>query len=54
MANKISQCNICARIFDSRKALKEDIDKTHRITDSKISGLKSLIVILLPILIGFL
>jgi len=49
MANKISQCNICARIFDSRKALKEHIDKTHRITDSKILGLKSLIVILLPI-----
>ena len=49
MANKISQCNSCARFFDSKKALKEHIDKTHRITDSKIAGLKSLIVILLPI-----
>lgn len=49
MANKISQCNSCARLFDSKKTLKEHIDKTHRITDSKISGLKSLIVILLPI-----
>lgn len=54
MANKISQCNSCAKIFDSKKALKEHIDKTHRITDSKVDGLKSLIVILLPILSGFL
>jgi hypothetical protein len=36
MASKISQCNSCARPFDSKKALKEHIDKTHRITDSKI------------------
>jgi hypothetical protein len=49
MANKISQCNSCARLFDSKKALKEHIDKTHRITDSKIVGLKSLIAISLPI-----
>jgi uncharacterized C2H2 Zn-finger protein len=45
MASKISQCNSCARIFDSKKALKEHIDKTHRITDSKTVGLKLLIVI---------
>jgi hypothetical protein len=49
MANKISQCTSCARFFDSKKALKEHIDNTHRITDSKIVGLKSLIVISLPI-----
>ena len=46
MANKISQCNSCARLFDSKKALKEHIDKTHRITDSKIVGLKALIVLI--------
>jgi uncharacterized C2H2 Zn-finger protein len=55
MANKISQCNSCARFFDSKKALKEHINKTHRITDSKIAGIKSLIVILLPLtMTGFL
>jgi uncharacterized C2H2 Zn-finger protein len=39
MANKISQCNSCARLFDSKKALKEHIDKTHRITDEKITAI---------------
>jgi hypothetical protein len=46
MANKISQCNSCDRFFDSKKALKEHIDKNHRITDSKIVGLNSLIAII--------
>jgi hypothetical protein len=46
MANKISQCNIWDRFFDSNKALKEHIDKNHRITDSKIVGLNSLIAII--------
>jgi uncharacterized C2H2 Zn-finger protein len=39
MASKISQCNSCARLFDSKKTLKEHIDKTHRITDEKIAAI---------------
>jgi hypothetical protein len=38
MTDKISQCNICSKFFDSKKDLKEHIDKDHRITDSKMIG----------------
>jgi hypothetical protein len=44
MRNKISQCIICGEFFDSKRELKEHKDKDHRITDSKIVGLKGLIV----------
>jgi uncharacterized C2H2 Zn-finger protein len=37
---KISRCNICGKFFDSKKELKEHKDKNHRITDSKMVGLK--------------
>lgn len=37
MANKISQCNICGKFFNSKRDLKEHIDKNHRITDEKIA-----------------
>jgi uncharacterized C2H2 Zn-finger protein len=34
---KISRCNSCGKFFDSKRELREHIDKNHRITDSKIS-----------------
>ena len=34
--NKISRCNICGEFFDSKKALKDHKDKSHRVTDSKM------------------
>jgi hypothetical protein len=45
----ISRCNICGQFFDSKKELKEHKDKNHRITDSKLVGLKQLIVIIITI-----
>jgi hypothetical protein len=46
MAKKISRCNICGEFFHSKRELKEHKDKTHRITNSKILGLKVLIPII--------
>jgi hypothetical protein len=46
IANKNSRCNICGEFFQSKKALKVHKDKNHRITNSKIVGLKSLTVII--------
>jgi hypothetical protein len=46
MTCKISQCVICGNFFDSKKNLKDHKDKNHRITDSKIVGLKALIVLI--------
>jgi hypothetical protein len=46
MTSKISQCIICGNFFDSKKNLKDHKDKNHRITDSKIVGLKALIVLI--------
>jgi hypothetical protein len=46
MTIKISQCIICGNFFDSKKNLKDHKDKNHRITDSKIVGLKALIVLI--------
>jgi hypothetical protein len=46
MANIISRCNICDEFFHSKRELKEHKDKTHRITNSKIVGLKGLIPII--------
>jgi hypothetical protein len=40
--NKISRCNICGEFFDSKKALKDHKDKSHRVTDSK-SAIRSLV-----------
>lgn len=34
---KISRCNSCGKFFDSKRELREHINKIHRITDSKIS-----------------
>ena len=38
MANIISRCNICDDFFNSKRELKEHIDKNHRITDSKMKS----------------
>lgn len=35
-----SRCGACGRIFESRKALRNHIDKEHRITDSKLQARK--------------
>jgi hypothetical protein len=35
MINKISRCNICGEFFDSKKALRDNKDRNHRITNSK-------------------
>jgi uncharacterized C2H2 Zn-finger protein len=37
MRGNISRCNICCKFFDSKKELKDHIDKNHRITNSKIA-----------------
>jgi hypothetical protein len=34
---KASRCNSCGKFFDSKRELREHIDKNHRITASKIS-----------------
>ena len=49
MTNKISRCNICGEFLDSKIGLKRHKDKKHRITASRITGLKSLIVLIIPI-----
>ncbi len=36
MTSRISRCHACSESFDSKRKLKEHIDKNHRITDSKI------------------
>lgn len=36
MTNKISRCKTCGKFFDSKRELREHIDKDHRITGSKI------------------
>ena len=33
MINKVSKCHMCSRFFDSKKKLKDHIDKSHRITN---------------------
>jgi uncharacterized C2H2 Zn-finger protein len=34
----ISRCSMCGEFFDSRKQLREHIDRHHRITNSKMAG----------------
>ncbi len=46
MTNKISRCIICGQFFDSKKLLKNHKDKNHRITNTKIVQLKSLILVI--------
>jgi uncharacterized C2H2 Zn-finger protein len=41
MGNIISRCNTCGEFLNSKKELKEHIDKNHRITDSKIMMMKA-------------
>ena len=36
MAGKISKCNSCGKFFNSKRELKNHIDKNHRITNSKM------------------
>ncbi len=36
MHGNISRCITCGQFFDSKRELREHIDKNHRITDSKI------------------
>ncbi len=36
MTPKVSRCNACGKFFDSKRELREHIDKTHRITNSKL------------------
>ena len=38
MTPKISRCNSCGEFFNSKRELREHIDKNHRITDSKVSA----------------
>jgi hypothetical protein len=35
---KISRCSVCGKFLDSKKELKDHIEKNHRITNSKISA----------------
>lgn len=37
MRSNVSRCNICGKFFDSKKELKNHVDKNHRITNSKIA-----------------
>ena len=37
MTPKISRCNSCGEFFNSKRELREHIDKNHRITDSKVA-----------------
>ena len=48
--NKISRCNICGHFFNSKRELKEHKDKNHRITNSKLVGLKGLILIIMTMI----
>jgi hypothetical protein len=36
MAKIISRCNSCGKFLDSKRELREHIDKNHRITNSKM------------------
>ena len=36
MTIKTSQCKSCKKIFESKRELKDHIEKNHRITDEKI------------------
>src|ERR687891_486740 len=38
MTSIISMCSMCGKYFDSRKQLREHIDRHHRITNSKITA----------------
>jgi uncharacterized C2H2 Zn-finger protein len=38
MANKISRCNICGEFLNSKRELKEHINKNHRITAPKMKS----------------
>jgi uncharacterized C2H2 Zn-finger protein len=37
MTPKISRCNSCGEFFNSKRELREHIDKNHRITNSKVA-----------------
>jgi hypothetical protein len=50
MGNVISRCNICYDFFNSKRELKEHKDKNHRITNSKLVGLKGLILIIMTMI----
>jgi hypothetical protein len=52
--NKISRCNICGHFFNSKRELKEHKDKNHRITNSKLVGLKGLILMVITIITDWL
>jgi hypothetical protein len=54
MTNTISRCNICGEFFNSKRELKEHKDKNHRITNSKLVGLKGLILIVITIITDWL
>jgi uncharacterized C2H2 Zn-finger protein len=38
MSSKISRCKTCSQFFDSKKDLKDHIDKNHRIANSKMAA----------------
>jgi uncharacterized C2H2 Zn-finger protein len=38
MVGKISKCNSCGKYFNSKRELKNHIDKNHRITNSKMAA----------------
>jgi hypothetical protein len=38
MASIISRCIMCGDFFDSRRQLREHIDRHHRITNSKMTA----------------
>jgi hypothetical protein len=46
MISTISRCNICGEFFDSKREIKDHKNKNHRITGSKLAGLKGLILII--------
>jgi hypothetical protein len=54
MTNTISRCNICGHFFNSKRELKEHKDKNHRITNSKLVGLKWLILIIMTMITEWL
>ncbi|HEU4823767.1 MAG TPA: hypothetical protein VFS97_10120 [Nitrososphaeraceae archaeon] len=37
---KISRCNICGEFFDSKRALKDHKDRNHRVTNSRMVGVR--------------
>jgi hypothetical protein len=54
MTNTISRCHICGHFFNSKRELKEHKDKNHRITNSKLVGLKWLILIIMTMITEWL